>query len=69
MNELVLSFVIVESAIDEEDSGEQRLRSDQMYDCVICGQSSSSTCDRPLAVAVLLQSTTGNQNNDTVYDR
>lgn len=44
--------------VDEVDiSGSSK--ADEMFDCVICGQSSATTSDRPIGVSVLMQATKG----------
>lgn len=48
--------------VDKEQDAEMSAASERQFDCVICGQTSSSTIDRPFGVAVLLQPSTGMRN-------
>ena len=50
---------------DEVDTGNQAsdMLTEQEYDCVICGQTSPSTADRPMGLVALAQSTSGGYTN------
>ena len=39
----------------------------EIFDCVICGQSSTSTEDRPVGLVVLLQPSSGEENTTGDY--
>ena len=55
------SFVLLFSDMDVDDGSKgEMVVSERQFDCVICGQTSHSTVDRPFGVAVLMQPSTGN---------
>jgi len=45
--------------LDEETEVQQRIMKEQVYDCVICNQTTSSNEDRPVGLVTLLQPTSG----------
>eukprot|EP00794_Sanderia_malayensis_P003219 gene3219-3696_t len=54
-----LFFTSPETNMEGVEEGDtQTSRMDESYDCVICGQASPSTYDRPIGVATLMQPTT-----------
>ena len=61
LNKSFNSFVLLFSDMDVDDGSKgEMVVSERQFDCVICGQTSHSTVDRPFGVAVLMQPSTGN---------
>ena len=57
----------MEMEVDEEDIGGSS-KADEMFDCVICGQSSATTSDRPIGVSVLMQATKGIFHHVSIFN-
>ena len=61
---MFLCIIFIDAEMDRtEITGVEAFSSERQYDCVICGQTSSSTIDRPFGEAVLLQATSGISNS------
>ncbi|KAK2143057.1 hypothetical protein LSH36_882g00050 [Paralvinella palmiformis] len=48
---------VISMHLDEETEVQQRIMKEQVYDCVICNQTTSSNEDRPVGLVTLLQPT------------
>lgn len=51
------TFSVKEAATDKDKEG--TLHHSDEFECVICSQTSASTVDRPIAMVVLLQASSG----------
>eukprot|EP00795_Rhopilema_esculentum_P014545 gene14545-5613_t len=50
----------------DDGSKSEIVVSERQFDCVICGQTSHSTVDRPFGVSVLMQPSTGQRRNESI---
>ena len=53
--------------LDEEVQEEQSIMEEQVYDCVICNQTTPSTEDHPVGLVTLLQPTSGKDSQCVLY--